>query len=51
MTAAAGLAALGIVYGDLGTSPLYTYQTIVGAVVAAPRRRMRSGCSPWWFGR
>jgi len=25
------LAALGIVYGDLGTSPLYTAQTIVGA--------------------
>ena len=28
--AAAGLAALGIVYGDLGTSPLYTFQTVVG---------------------
>ncbi len=27
----AALAALGIVYGDLGTSPLYTYQTIVAA--------------------
>ncbi|MCQ8280017.1 KUP/HAK/KT family potassium transporter [Acetobacteraceae bacterium KSS8] len=24
------LAALGIVYGDLGTSPLYTFQTVVG---------------------
>ncbi len=30
------LAALGIVYGDLGTSPLYTYQTIVGAVGGHP---------------
>jgi KUP system potassium uptake protein len=29
---ATGLAAVGIVYGDLGTSPLYTYQTIVGYV-------------------
>src|SRR5260370_32533060 len=29
---ATGLAAIGIVYGDLGTSPLYTYQTIVGYV-------------------
>jgi KUP system potassium uptake protein len=29
ITAAAALAAMGIVYGDLGTSPLYTYQTIV----------------------
>ena len=35
-TAAAGLAALGIVYGDLGTSPLYTYQTIVGSVGGHP---------------
>jgi KUP system potassium uptake protein len=30
-TPAAGLAALGIVYGDLGTSPLYTLQAVVGA--------------------
>jgi len=28
----AGLAALGIVFGDLGTSPLYTLQTVVQAV-------------------
>lgn len=28
----AGLAALGIVFGDLGTSPLYTLQTVVEAV-------------------
>ena len=31
-TTAAGLTALGIVYGDLGTSPLYTMQTIMTAV-------------------
>jgi KUP system potassium uptake protein len=30
-TRAAAVAALGIVYGDLGTSPLYTMQTVVGA--------------------
>ena len=30
------LTALGIVYGDLGTSPLYTYQAIVGAVGGNP---------------
>ena len=30
------LAALGIVYGDLGTSPLYTYQAIVTAVGGHP---------------
>ncbi len=31
-TPAAALAALGIVYGDLGTSPLYTLQAIVSAI-------------------
>jgi KUP system potassium uptake protein len=31
ITAAASLTALGIVYGDLGTSPLYTLQTVVQA--------------------
>jgi KUP system potassium uptake protein len=31
-TGMAALTALGIVYGDLGTSPLYTMQTIVGAM-------------------
>jgi KUP system potassium uptake protein len=36
ITAAASLAALGIVYGDLGTSPLYTYQTIVDDVGGHP---------------
>jgi hypothetical protein len=35
-TTAAALAALGIVYGNLGTSPLYTYQVIVGAVGGHP---------------
>ena len=30
------LAALGIVYGDLGTSPLYTFQTIVKTVGGQP---------------
>ncbi len=36
ITAAGALAALGIVYGDLGTSPLYTFQTIVGTVGGHP---------------
>ncbi len=30
------LAALGIVYGDLGTSPLYTFQTLVGTLGGKP---------------
>jgi KUP system potassium uptake protein len=33
---ATAIAALGIVYGDLGTSPLYTYQTIVATVGGHP---------------
>jgi KUP system potassium uptake protein len=33
---AMALAALGIVYGDLGTSPLYTYQTIVATAGGHP---------------
>ena len=36
ITAAGALTALGIVYGDLGTSPLYTYQAIVGSVGGHP---------------
>jgi KUP system potassium uptake protein len=36
ITPAGALAALGIVYGDLGTSPLYTYQTIIGTVGGHP---------------
>jgi KUP system potassium uptake protein len=35
-TATTALAALGIVFGDLGTSPLYTYQTIVEDVGGHP---------------
>lgn len=35
-TAIGALTALGIVYGDLGTSPLYTYQTIVSDVGGHP---------------
>jgi KUP system potassium uptake protein len=31
-TVSTALAAVGIVFGDLGTSPLYTYQTIVSSV-------------------
>jgi KUP system potassium uptake protein len=36
VTAAGALAALGIVYGDLGTSPLYTYQALVGTIGGHP---------------
>jgi KUP system potassium uptake protein len=43
ITAAAALTALGIVYGDLGTSPLYTYQTIVGSVGGHPTATVALG--------
>ncbi len=33
---ALGLAALGIVFGDIGTSPLYTVKTILGVTGGAP---------------
>ena len=36
LTVAGALASLGVVYGDLGTSPLYTYQAIVGAAGGHP---------------
>ena len=36
VTFQSSIAVLGIVYGDLGTSPLYTYQTIVGSVGGHP---------------
>src|SRR5260221_1064847 len=34
-TPALALAALGVVFGDIGTSPLYTYETALG-VIAKP---------------
>ena len=37
-TAALGLAALGIVFGDIGTSPLYTLKTVLDYTGAASRR-------------
>ena len=43
ITASAALTALGIVYGDLGTSPLYTYQTIVASVGGHPTATVALG--------
>jgi len=34
--AALGLAALGIVFGDIGTSPLYTLKTVLSMTVGTP---------------
>ncbi len=41
--ATAALTALGIVFGDLGTSPLYTYQAIVGTVGGHPSTEQAIG--------
>jgi KUP system potassium uptake protein len=37
--AAASLAALGVVFGDIGTSPLYTFTTVLDATGAHPAPR------------
>jgi KUP system potassium uptake protein len=34
--AALGLAAIGIVFGDIGTSPLYTLKTVLSMTVGGP---------------
>ncbi|MGH6680011.1 MAG: KUP/HAK/KT family potassium transporter, partial [Bradyrhizobium sp.] len=31
-----GLSAIGVVFGDIGTSPLYTFKTILGATAKSP---------------
>ncbi len=41
--AGAGLAALGIVFGDIGTSPLYTLKTILGDAGGPPDRGLLLG--------
>ena len=42
--AALALGALGVVYGDIGTSPLYTFKTALDWAGGTPRRRSRSAC-------
>ncbi len=38
----ASLAALGVVFGDIGTSPLYTFKTVLDYTGPHPDRRRRS---------
>ncbi len=40
---ALGLSALGVVFGDIGTSPLYTLKTVVGTTGSAPDPAMTLG--------
>jgi K+ transporter len=41
--AALGFAALGVVFADIGTSPLYALQTVLN-VTGAPKPRYHAGC-------
>ena len=38
-----GLSALGVVFGDIGTSPLYTFKTILGTTGSAPDKAVVLG--------
>ena len=44
---ALGLSALGVVFGDIGTSPLYTLKTVLGLAGGTPMRRRRSAYCHW----
>ena len=44
---ALGLSALGVVFGDIGTSPLYTLKTVLGLTGGTPMLWRHSGCCPW----
>lgn len=39
-----GLSALGVVFGDIGTSPLYTLKTVLALSGASRRRRLSWAC-------
>jgi K+ transporter len=41
---ALGLSALGVVFGDIGTSPLYTLKTVLSLTGALPTLQLRSEC-------
>ena len=41
------LGSIGVVYGDIGTSPLYAFREAVMAASARKARRRRRLCSAW----
>jgi hypothetical protein len=50
----ATIGALGVVFGEIGTSPIYTVQTISirgTPTPSLPRLRVCTDCCPWSFGR
>jgi len=46
-----GLSALGVVFGDIGTSPLYTLKTVLGLAGGTPMQRRHSAYYRSWCGR
>ena len=44
---ALGLSALGMVFGDIGTSPLYTLKTVLNLGGRTPDAGLRSACYRW----
>ena len=54
ITPAMAIVALGVVYGDIGTSPLYTMQTFLngqGGLAAVPTAKPCSACFRWCSGQ
>ena len=47
---ALGLSALGVVFGDIGTSPLYTLKTVLGLTGGTPNAAATLACCPSWSG-
>ena len=46
-TPALGLTALGVVFGDIGTSPLYTLKTVFALTGGHPSPEVSSASSRW----
>lgn len=42
------LSALGVVYGDIGTSPLYTYSSLIGGSVPTEYEAMAAFSLVFW---
>nr|WP_306298795.1 KUP/HAK/KT family potassium transporter [Corynebacterium glutamicum] len=45
------LGALGVVFGDIGTSPLYSLHTACSTTKSKSPRKMCTGSSPWCCGQ
>ncbi|MFE9096947.1 KUP/HAK/KT family potassium transporter [Streptomyces sp. NPDC007264] len=41
------IGALGVVFGDIGTSPIHTLQTVFTPVTRTPSRSLHRTCTAW----